>query len=152
RIFDLADAGLCVGTIHSGNTSPKHTADAFWRPQPLERVRQLMGDELNFYRALSKTPLISAIMPTLNRHSFLPLAVDHFLKQDYPNKELVVVDDSDVAVPDLANIAGVKYIHVRRRSTIGAKRNLACEQAQGDIIAHWDDDDWYAPDRLRYQA
>src|SRR5262249_60747130 len=34
----------------------------------------------------------------------------------------------------------------------GAKRNLACAQAQGEIIAHWDDDDWYAPSRLRRQV
>jgi glycosyltransferase involved in cell wall biosynthesis len=39
-----------------------------------------------------------------------------------------------------------------RRTSIGAKRNLACQHARGEIIAHWDDDDWYAPDRLRYQA
>src|SRR5262249_61234848 len=38
------------------------------------------------------------------------------------------------------------------RSSIGAKRNLACEMAQGEIIAHWDDDDWYAVNRLRYQV
>ncbi|MGH9945399.1 MAG: glycosyltransferase, partial [Pyrinomonadaceae bacterium] len=38
------------------------------------------------------------------------------------------------------------------RLSIGAKRNLACRFAEGEIIAHWDDDDWYAPDRLRYQA
>jgi hypothetical protein len=36
--------------------------------------------------------------------------------------------------------------------TVGAKRNLACEQARGELIAHWDDDDWHAPHRLRYQA
>ena len=37
------------------------------------------------------------------------------------------------------------------RTSIGGKRNLACREARGEIIAHWDDDDWYAPDRLRYQ-
>ena len=28
---------------------------------------------------------------------------------------------------------------------LGAKRNLACELARGEIIVHWDDDDWMAP-------
>jgi hypothetical protein len=32
---------------------------------------------------------------------------------------------------------------------VGAKRNRACTAA--DCIAHSDDDDWYAPWRLRYQ-
>ena len=26
--------------------------------------------------------------------------------------------------------------------SLGEKRNLACQEAQGSIIIHWDDDDW----------
>jgi glycosyltransferase involved in cell wall biosynthesis len=44
------------------------------------------------------------------------------------------------------------YIRLSERRPLGAKRNLACEIARGEIIAHWDDDDWYAPDRLSRQA
>src|SRR5690606_36224278 len=36
--------------------------------------------------------------------------------------------------------------------SIGAKRNLACRMAAGELIAHWDDDDWMAPWRLSYQV
>jgi hypothetical protein len=35
--------------------------------------------------------------------------------------------------------------------TTGAKRNLCCELAHGEIIAHFDDDDWSAPHRLEQQ-
>ena len=70
---------------------------------------------------------------------------------DYPNRELIIVDDSDTAL-DVRGVPGVCYFHTSARRTIGAKRNFACEQARGEIIAHWDDDDWYAPERLRYQA
>jgi len=35
--------------------------------------------------------------------------------------------------------------------SLGAKRNFLNSQAQGDWIAHWDDDDWSAPDRLERQ-
>ena len=35
---------------------------------------------------------------------------------------------------------------------IGAKRNIACELAQGEVIAHWDDDDWMAPAWLGSQV
>src|SRR6185312_1784874 len=34
----------------------------------------------------------------------------------------------------------------------GAKLNLACQYAEGNIIANWDDDDWYAEWRLKYQV
>ena len=35
---------------------------------------------------------------------------------------------------------------------IGAKRNIACEEARGEVIVHWDDDDWAAPWRVSYQV
>jgi O-antigen biosynthesis protein len=152
-ICDLADPALCVALIHPGNTSRKETGGAFWQPQPRERIRELLGDELNFYRAINDPPLVSCIMPTSNRRSFVQLALRLFLQQDYPNKELVIVDDGEDAVEDLvSSVAGVSYFRLPGRATIGAKRNLACEQARGEIIAHWDDDDWYSPDRLRYQV
>ncbi len=46
----------------------------------------------------------------------------------------------------------MRYVALERRLVLGAKRNLACEQAHGDLILHWDDDDWSAPWRVRYQV
>lgn len=36
--------------------------------------------------------------------------------------------------------------------TIGRKRNVACESANGEILATWDDDDYSAPNRLADQV
>lgn len=38
------------------------------------------------------------------------------------------------------------------RRTIGAARNWLCERARGEIIAHFDDDDFSAPGRLADQV
>jgi glycosyltransferase involved in cell wall biosynthesis len=101
------------------------------------------------------TPLVSCIMPTCNRRSFVRQAIAYFLRQDYPHKELIIVDDGSEAVDDLvppdAN-ANIRYIRLPAKTVLGTKRNVACEHAQGSIIAHWDDDDWHAPHRLRYQV
>jgi glycosyltransferase involved in cell wall biosynthesis len=92
-------------------------------------------------------------MPTYNRRSFIALSLRYFYYQDYPSKELVIVDDGEAAVADLVrDLPCVRYIRLPHRVSIGAKRNLACQHTRGKIIAHWDDDDWYAPDRLRYQV
>jgi ADP-heptose:LPS heptosyltransferase/glycosyltransferase involved in cell wall biosynthesis len=92
-------------------------------------------------------------MPTANRRRFVPAAIDMFLAQDYPDKELVILDDGQVAVADLVPPRPeLRYIRTGWRRSVGAKRNEACEAARGDIILHWDDDDWYAPTRLRYQV
>jgi predicted O-methyltransferase YrrM len=98
-------------------------------------------------------PLVSCIMPTFNRRPFVPGAIRSFLRQDFPNKELVIVDDGTDAIGDLVPAdPRVRYIRLSRRATVGSKRNLACEEARGSLIAHWDDDDWHAPRRLRCQV
>jgi len=45
--------------------------------------------------------LVSCIMPTYNRRAFVPQAIYYFLRQDYPNKELIIVDDGTDEVGDL---------------------------------------------------
>jgi len=101
----------------------------------------------------SDRPLVSCIMPTANRRRFVEKAIRYFERQTYPNRELIIVDDGGSPVGDLAHgNERIRYIRLDRPATVGAKRNLACEQARGAIIAHWDDDDWYAPHRLDYQV
>jgi glycosyltransferase involved in cell wall biosynthesis len=157
-ISDLHDPRLCVAMVHSGNTSRKETGGVYWHAQPGEGLRSLLGDDVHFYRSPEPAdsaawPLVSCIMPTYNRRAFVRHALQYFVSQDYPNRELIIVDDGDDPIGDLAeNLPGVRYFRLPARKSIGAKRNLACQHAQGEIIAHWDDDDWYSSDRLRYQV
>ena len=100
-----------------------------------------------------REPLVSCIMPTFNRRTWVEQAVTYFLRQDYGARELIVVDDGSDPVGDLLpKDCEIRYVRLERRESIGTKRNLGCEQARGEIIAHWDDDDWFAPWRLRYQV
>lgn len=101
----------------------------------------------------ANVPCVSCIMPTANRRRLVQQSIKYFLRQDYVNKELIVVDDGAEPVGDLMpGDERVRYIRLDERLTVGAKRNLACEQARGHIVAHWDDDDWHAPHRLSYQV
>lgn len=99
------------------------------------------------------SPLVTAIMPTRNRREFVPAAIELFLAQDWPNKELIVIDDGFDRIGDLIPPGGlVRYYHLQERRTVGQKRNIACSRAEGEIILHWDDDDWYAPGRMTDQV
>jgi len=40
----------------------------------------------------------------------------------------------------------IEHIIVKDEGFVGYKRNLACERASGEIIIHFDSDDWYGPD------
>ncbi|SEB21669.1 glycosyltransferase family 2 protein [Pedobacter hartonius] len=98
-------------------------------------------------------PLVSCIMPTANRANFIPSAIDNFLMQNYPYRELVIIDDGQVLVDHLIpNIKTIKYYYSEPLGSIGTKRNYACEKATGSIIMHWDDDDWYAKDWISCQV
>jgi hypothetical protein len=98
-------------------------------------------------------PLVSCIMATYGRPHLVPQAVASLLRQTHPALELVVVDDGPESLaPLLPADDRVLHIRLERRQTIGAKRNIGIEAARGDLLANWDDDDWYAPWRIGYQV
>jgi O-antigen biosynthesis protein len=158
-VCDLAAPELCVSRIHSGNTSRKLTSGTYWQECIVAELESLLGKEWPLFLSAAvsgpgsgDTPLVSCIMPTFNRRPFLELALESFSRQDYAAKELVVVDDGSDIVRDIVEgVPSVRYLHLPARTSIGEKRNRACAVAEGAIIAHWDDDDWYAPNRLRQQ-
>jgi glycosyltransferase involved in cell wall biosynthesis len=96
--------------------------------------------------------LASCVMLTYNRRHLVPVALACYLAQDWKEKELIVVDDGDDPVEDLvASVPGARYFRTERFKTVGDKLNFACEQARGEVIVTWDDDDWYAPERITDQ-
>jgi hypothetical protein len=104
-------------------------------------------------KIVSSEPLVSCIMPTADRRAFVPYAIRYFQRQNYAKRELIILDDGSDPVGDLiANDPRIRYLRLQERHTIGAKHNLGCELAQGEIIVHWDDDDWFADWRLSYQV
>ena len=92
-------------------------------------------------------------MPTADRRAFVAAAIANFLAQDYEPRELLILDDGADRVSDVVpNDPRFRYVWVQAGLSLGAKRNLACELAGGEIILHWDDDDWYPPDRISRQV
>ena len=101
-------------------------------------------------------PLVSCLMVTRNRFAQAQLAVQCFLSQTYPNKELIIIDDD----PDDAlflwsqrlNEACITHCRLENKGlTLGELRNLSVEIAKGDLVCQWDDDDLYDPVRLEFQ-
>jgi glycosyltransferase involved in cell wall biosynthesis len=100
-----------------------------------------------------QAPLVSCLMPTHNRRRFVAQSIAYFQRQDYEHRELVVLDDGDDRVADLIPAdPRIRYVPLDERLVLGEKRNRACELARGEIVVHWDDDDWHAPHRLSYQV
>lgn len=100
--------------------------------------------------AAASAPAVSVITPTWNREALLPFAYRSFASQQGLALEWIVIDDSDAPSPFMTSLADprVVYRHLPARLTIGEKRNLAIELARGEVIAHFDDDEVYAPHYL----
>jgi len=125
-------------------------------------VTSLMGGELDMYAVAVTTatasrqwrPSVSCVMPTYNRRSFAARAIRFFGQQDYPDRELVILDDGEDLIEDLVpdDDPCIRYVRLEDRATIGRKRQLACEIAAGEVLVQWDDDDWFGPTRLSRQV
>lgn len=98
-------------------------------------------------------PLVSAIMPTRGRQQWAREALDMFLVQTWPVKELVIVDDlMEPSFPRFVDL-GANVIRIpAARYSIGQKRNMAVSRASGSMLMHWDSDDIYTPDRMEHQV
>jgi glycosyltransferase involved in cell wall biosynthesis len=95
---------------------------------------------------------VSCICPTYNRPPnaqwLLEEAIESFLRQDYPDKELLVLNDCP-GQELICDTPDVFVINLPRRfHTYGEKLNTAIALAQGSLIALWNDDDIMLPWRL----
>jgi glycosyltransferase involved in cell wall biosynthesis len=90
-------------------------------------------------------PLVSVILPTYNRKSFLKAAVESVLQQTYDEFELIVVDggSDDGSVEFLESIPDDRLELVAHEHPHGlsAARNAGLEIASGEHIVFLDDDD-----------
>lgn len=93
---------------------------------------------------------ISVICPTRNRHDRHPLLYSAFASQSYSDRELLLFDDSAKPSPFFRELRDerVRYYHRPGKNSIGMKRNELINLAKGEIIAHFDDDDYYAASYL----
>jgi hypothetical protein len=89
-------------------------------------------------------PLISCLCVTEDRQAFIPWLLWNFDRQTWHRCELVVVDSSEHHL-DLPARSDVRTVAAAPGASVPEKRNLAIRQARGDLIAWFDDDDWYHP-------
>lgn len=94
---------------------------------------------------------ITCLCLTRNRRDWIPKAIACYLAQSYSPRELLIVADGEDIRDLVPEREDIRLIQIDEKRTIGEKRNFGVSQARGKYVAHWDDDDFSAPDRLRDQ-
>jgi glycosyltransferase involved in cell wall biosynthesis len=109
-------------------------------------------------------PFISIVVPTRNRVDWLRRCLDGISEQDYPDYEVLVIDDGSTedvvtAYELMMNEFGSRYQLIRANKQEGRRlgpsviRNIGIDKASGCYIAFCDDDDyWCQPDLLSIAA
>ncbi|HEU5292938.1 MAG TPA: glycosyltransferase family 2 protein [Cyclobacteriaceae bacterium] len=108
---------------------------------------------------LPPEPLISCLCITSNRMLHLKNSIRCFQGQSYPNKELIIVyQGASKSITDFIKRESkrikIKPVFLPRKPklSLGELRNISIENASGDYVCTWDDDDWYHTDRLKIQV
>ena len=97
------------------------------------------------------TPFFSIVIPTYNRAGFIGATLDSVLAQEYPDFEVLVVDDG--SKDNTAEVVGgysdprIQYLP-KENAERGAARNYGLAQAQGEYVLFLDSDDLFHPGHL----
>ena len=115
------------------------------------------GSQSNQLKPPGELPFVSICTPTYNRAHMLDAWAKYVLWQDYPKDkiEVLVADDStDNTLEKLEELKAImpnlKVFHFEGKSGNGIKRQWLIERSKGDIIVHFDDDDYYPPQRVSH--
>ncbi len=121
------------------------------RPKPaLSAVRQAFGNVP--VRVRGTCPRISVVVCTYNGSATLEECLRHLADLDYPDYEVVVVDDgSSDGSAEVAAGFDVQLICTPNRG-LSSARNTGLRAATGEIVAYLDDDAFPDPDWLTHLA
>tara|TARA_R110000751_G_scaffold251794_2_gene351492 strand:- start:462 stop:1529 length:1068 start_codon:yes stop_codon:yes gene_type:complete len=106
-------------------------------------VKQLTYPKWQDYKSnlITQQPLVSVVIPTLNRYNFLKDVLLDFEKQDYSNFEIIVVDQSEPFQSDFYKNfdLNIRVIHQEEKA-LWLARNTAVKVSKGEFIALSEDD------------
>jgi glycosyltransferase involved in cell wall biosynthesis len=100
-----------------------------------------------------KPPLISVVIPTYNRETYLLESLESALAQTHAPLQIIVVDDgsTDHTVDLLAPYQQHIHYVYQGNHGIGAARNVGARLCQGEFLSFLDSDDIWLPDKLERQ-
>jgi 2-polyprenyl-3-methyl-5-hydroxy-6-metoxy-1,4-benzoquinol methylase/spore maturation protein CgeB len=103
-----------------------------------------------------RTPRRVSVVTVTNRPAMLANAIANYTRQAYPDKEwLLVLNSDDFSLPQVqeqvAHLPNVRVFQRPPAHTLGACLNFAIDQTELEFVAKFDDDDFYGEQYLTDQ-
>lgn len=101
--------------------------------------------------------LVSIVMPAYNGEKSLSRAINSLIDQTYQNWECIIINDGstdntlEVIKESCLRDARIKYVSFNQNKGRAKARQVGLEMAQGDYLAMLDCDDFYHPQKIKYQ-
>lgn len=98
--------------------------------------------------------MVSIIIPCFNAESWLKEAIDSCLEQDYPNIEVIVIDDgsTDNSLEIMRGYGSRIIVESISRKGACFARNRGFQLSSGDYIQYLDADDYILPGKFKNQV
>ena len=97
-------------------------------------------------------PLVTIIIPTYNHAHLISRALSSLIEQTYPNWEAIIInnysEDNTLEIIENFKEPRIKVINFSNGGSIAASRNQGIQNANGEIIAFLDSDDYWFPQKL----
>jgi len=114
--------------------------------------QEVLSNRQDLYcESSASLPLVSIITPVYNGADYIGQTIESVLAQDYPNFELVIIDDGSTdntkEVILRYNDERIRYLYQENKG-VSSARNLAIKKAKGQYIMPLDSDDMMTPDSI----
>lgn len=138
--------------------NPVKELGGFFRSRKLRRLplyERVYPHETAYARFQSKlmqqAPRVAVIIPTLNRYEYLRDALQDLEQQDYPNFEVIIVDQSEPYRPEFYEGFQLDIRLIRQEEkALWLARNTAIKATESEWIALSEDDIRMPPDWLSH--
>src|SRR5690554_3036609 len=101
-------------------------------------------------KLVSNKPLVSVVIPTLNRYEYLKDVLKDFEQQTYKHFEILIIDQSKPFQEDFCKGFNLNIRHIQQsKPALWLARNSAIKKSKGTIIALSEDDVRIEPDWLK---
>lgn len=103
------------------------------------------------------TEKVSIIIPVYNAEKYLRKCIESVLKQDYPNMEILLIDDgstdsSPAIVDSFAQQDSRICAFHKKNGGLGSSHNFGLDHMTGDLVTFVDNDDWVEPNYVSFLA